>query len=306
MENYKEESWWEGYKKRIIIHKKRFTFPFDPICGQCKNGVVPIHRIKLTNINSEVTCLRCKDIIDRSEQYRSVRKQWQRGTLTIGDFEIPIINNKINEEYKNELKNHFELEGKKYDNFKLKMVAIPRSLTKYNLYNILNMQDWNKIKYSIYEKYANKCFICQSANVILNCHEVWNYDDNELIQYLKECVSLCVLCHSVTHFTRALKDAKDGKYDTKKFYEHFMKINECDEVVFEGYRNYINDLEFYRSIVCTEFLSKAWYIYYGEYNDLVMRRYGDVNVEIRKNAIEKELLQLSSKDKRIDIETAGW
>lgn len=47
----------------VIVHKRRSIVPFDPICGHCKNGIVPLKSVKLTNLNSEVTCIRCQEII---------------------------------------------------------------------------------------------------------------------------------------------------------------------------------------------------------------------------------------------------
>ncbi len=61
------------YEKKI--HMARSVVPFDPICGQCKNGVCKLNNMKMTNKKSEVTCERCLDIIHRGRQIKAMKSR---------------------------------------------------------------------------------------------------------------------------------------------------------------------------------------------------------------------------------------
>lgn len=278
-----------GLLKIHILHKTKRCGE-EVILAFC--GKPPTEGLLTTSRVNEVTCRTCKESYYKlrlAKIRHEIREiQGEHANLTVGCFKNPIINEKSSDDDKKKLKDYLEMKRQKFDNFKLNMMAIPNFITNYSLFNILDKLDWDRIRHIVFDKSGNKCSICHSSGVILNCHEVWIHDDVNLIQYLKECVSLCVLCHSATHPTRASKNAEEGKYEFKKVVEHFMRINECDEKTFDEYKDYIQDLELYRTIVLTEDRKKAWHIDYGEYNDLVLRRCGDINAIIRKNTILKD------------------
>ncbi len=238
------------------------------------------------------------------------RSEGLNGTLYLGEKGYKVINDKITDEDKKELKDMFEQKRQKFGKFKLKMIAIPSWIANYNLARILPKKDWDNIRYSVHEKYKNKCAICETEGR-LDCHEIWRHDDDNLIQYLQECIVLCRLCHYSVHPTMTLFTYNEGKIDIKNVIEHFTKINECDNATYEEYKKYIFDLETYRSFVCTDHKTKAWKIDYGEYNDLVTRRCGDVNDKIRKKTVFNiNNIKIDKFGKFVDNDTAdehaGW
>lgn len=122
----------------------------------------------------------------------------------------------------------------------------------------------------------------------LSCHEVWEHDDINIIQHLKECVALCDKCHASVHITRSTFENKEGKRDINDIINHFMAINKSDRSIFDEYKYYINDLEIYRAIVCAG-RTNVWQIDYGEYNDIVTRTCGDINAKIREGSGKRSI-----------------
>jgi len=121
--------------------------------------------------------------------------------------------------------------------------------------------DWDKLRKQIYAKYDNKCGIC-GAEERLNCHEIWEYDDQNHVQRLVGFIALCHLCHFVKHIGLAGVLASKGELDYKKVVEHFMKVNQCG----------ISEFEKHKQNAFTQWAERSkhkWKIDLGEYQSLV-------------------------------------
>jgi hypothetical protein len=87
----------------------------------------------------------------------------------------------------------------------------------------VSKQQWDILRNCVYSNAYNLCEICKDSGR-LNCHEVWDYDDNLLIQKLDRMIALCTDCHSVKHIGLA---NLQGNGD--RALNHFMKINKISK-----------------------------------------------------------------------------
>lgn len=116
-------------------------------------------------------------------------------------------------------------------NLLLTIELVPASAWNQNLRSIIPKKVWEKIRNEVLTKSNYKCGICGSLQK-LECHEVWEYDDEKHIQKLAGFLALCKFCHGVKHigFT-GLKSDKD-KIPMERYIKHFMKVNGCDRNIF--------------------------------------------------------------------------
>jgi len=92
---------------------------------------------------------------------------------------------------------------------KLTVELIPSTCHFSNVRTTVKKQDWDKIRFISYKAADNKCEICkdtgknQGYKHNVECHEIWEYDDKNLIQKLVGLISLCPTCHLCVHYGRA-------------------------------------------------------------------------------------------------------
>lgn len=96
---------------------------------------------------------------------------------------------------------------------------------------------WNRIRTEVIARQEGRCAVCGAPEGSrLQCHEVWEYDEKQLVQRLKGFVGLCTMCHHVKHLGLAGILAEEGKLDYERVVEHFMKVNRCDRATFERHK----------------------------------------------------------------------
>jgi len=109
---------------------------------------------------------------------------------------------------------------------KLTVELIPRSCHFSNVRTTVKKQEWDKIRFISYEAAGHKCEICgdtgknQGYKHNVECHEIWEYDDENKIQKLVGLISLCVRCHQVKHIGRAIAIGKH-----QEAYNQLAKVN---------------------------------------------------------------------------------
>jgi len=97
---------------------------------------------------------------------------------------------------------------------KLSIELIPTTCHYSNVRTTVTTKQWNKIRMLSYESADHKCEICnqigknQGFKHNVECHEIWEYDDENHIQKLIGLISLCPICHQVKHIGRALAMGK--------------------------------------------------------------------------------------------------
>lgn len=114
---------------------------------------------------------------------------------------------------------------------KLSFQLVPDSCWYSNLRTILSKKQWEFIRQDCLQRYDHKCAICNSKPKRLECHEVWEYDEKNRTQILKDVICVCHKCHQVIHIGRTSLLG-----DIKKAEEHYLKVNKC------SYAEYLHDL----------------------------------------------------------------
>lgn len=80
---------------------------------------------------------------------------------------------------------------------KLLIELIPKTCHYSNVRTTVSKQEWDKIRFISYAAADNKCEICgdvgtnQGYKHNVECHEIWEYDDENHIQRLIGLISLC-------------------------------------------------------------------------------------------------------------------
>lgn len=144
---------------------------------------------------------------------------------------------------------------------KLEIELVPKTCFGKNLRNLMDKSDWNILRRDTYYAFGYKCGICL-ADGKLNCHEIWEYDEDNYTQRLVGFIALCDLCHRVKHYGLAMMMAEKGQLDIFKVIEHFMKVNECSHEEFLRHRA-IASLDWKRRS------KHSWTLDLGKYKDWI-------------------------------------
>jgi hypothetical protein len=126
----------------------------------------------------------------------------------------------------------------KSKNPKLLVELIPSTCHYSNVRTTVTKKEWDKLRFMSYEAANNKCEICgdtgknQGYKHDVECHEIWDYNDETHVQKLVGLISLCVICHQVKHIGRAIamrkhqdtynQLAKVNKWTAKEVEEHIL------------------------------------------------------------------------------------
>lgn len=122
-----------------------------------------------------------------------------------------------------------------YENLKLTVELVPSTCWWSNVRSNLKSSQWDKIRRIIYKRSDYKCDVCGGKGITypVECHEVWEYNDEEKIQRLKGFMALCPPCHMVKHIGLA-----GLKGNAEIVHERFKKINglsDEDAMILIGY-----------------------------------------------------------------------
>jgi len=85
---------------------------------------------------------------------------------------------------------------------KLTIELVPSTCWYSNVRDNVTKSEWDKIRKSTYKKANYLCEICggKGHRWPVECHEIWEYDDENHTQTLKGLIALCPDCHKVKHF----------------------------------------------------------------------------------------------------------
>jgi hypothetical protein len=115
-------------------------------------------------------------------------------------------------------------------NPKLKIELIPKTCHYSNVRTCLTTTQWDKIRKLSYEKANHVCEICgdtgknQGFNHNVECHEIWEYDEYNMVQRLVGLISLCPRCHMVKHIGRSIAIGNE-----EVCYRQLAKVNKWDQ-----------------------------------------------------------------------------
>jgi 5-methylcytosine-specific restriction endonuclease McrA len=110
---------------------------------------------------------------------------------------------------------------------------IPHTSFMNNVRKVVTKESWDIIRRETYAKYGHACGTCGATDTVLECHEIWEFDDVNQIQKLNGLIALCSTCHRVKHFGFALHLADQGQLDIEPLIKYFMKVNRCRTVTFK-------------------------------------------------------------------------
>lgn len=115
---------------------------------------------------------------------------------------------------------------------------IPEQNWGINLAHLLPVKEWDKLRKNVYKQYNYKCGICNSEGR-MNCHEIWNFDDEKYIQKLVGFIALCNKCHDIKHWGRSVAMVHKGQYLSEYLdllTKHFLKVNKCSQEDFDAHK----------------------------------------------------------------------
>lgn len=104
----------------------------------------------------------------------------------------------------------------------LTIELVPSSCWFSNVRDCVDKQTWNFLRRTTYKKANYRCEICNGRGDKwpVECHEIWNYDDEKYIQTLKGLTALCPTCHQVKHIGLAQLQGHG-----KQAIAHLTKVN---------------------------------------------------------------------------------
>lgn len=88
---------------------------------------------------------------------------------------------------------------------KLTIELVPSTSWCNNVRSQVSKSEWDRLRKTSYKKAGYKCEICgdtginQGYNWPVECHEIWEYNDEIKTQTLKGLISLCPHCHKTKH-----------------------------------------------------------------------------------------------------------
>lgn len=113
---------------------------------------------------------------------------------------------------------------------RLEIELIPESSWYDNARSQLPRAEWDRLRKMCYRRADYRCEICGERGVdqgfghALECHEVWEFDEQDCVQRLIRLIALCPMCHKCKHPGKA---HIDGFYE--KVLKHLQKVNKIRE-----------------------------------------------------------------------------
>ena len=112
----------------------------------------------------------------------------------------------------------------------LTIEPIPKTCQWSSVRTMVKPAEWDKLRKATYALANHKCEICgdngknQKYKHPVECHEIWEYDDENKIQKLTGLISLCPLCHLTKHIGRAMAIGNE-----KICYIQLIKVNKWSQ-----------------------------------------------------------------------------
>ena len=159
---------------------------------------------------------------------------------------------------------------------RLTIERIPETAANSNLQQKAKKPEWDKIRNAAYAESDYRCGICGDDEARLECHEIFEYDDQKHIQKLIGFIALCPSCHRVKHTGWPILPKRDPRklYDEgmspdeisqlhrEDIVRHPLKVNGCSREVWERHKKAARNKWRKRSKV-------DWTTDFGEWSHLV-------------------------------------
>lgn len=84
---------------------------------------------------------------------------------------------------------------------RLTIELVPQTCWFSNVRSEVSSEAWGKLKRMTFQRANYQCEICSArgSQWPVECHEIWNYDDQTHRQTLVGLIALCPACHEVKH-----------------------------------------------------------------------------------------------------------
>ena len=104
----------------------------------------------------------------------------------------------------------------------LTVELVPSTCWFSNVRDHVSKSTWDKLRKATYKQANYHCQVCggRGHKHPVECHEIWDYDDQKYIQTLEGLTALCPSCHQVKHIGLA-----GLKGQGKKAEAHLAKVN---------------------------------------------------------------------------------
>ena len=120
---------------------------------------------------------------------------------------------------------------------KLTIELVPKTAWYENLRSELSNDEWDKLRKETFKKANYTCEICGGTGPKwpVECHEIWDYDDENKTQTLKGLIALCPSCHEVKHI--GLARVRGNEYRALQHLERVNNItkSEAEKVMNEAF-----------------------------------------------------------------------
>ncbi len=95
----------------------------------------------------------------------------------------------------------------------LTVELVPSTCWFSNLRSELSKDQWDQLRRPIFKRAGNRCEVCggKGTHHPVECHEVWQYNDEQHIQRLVGLVALCPACHEAKHMGFASSTGRGGQ-----------------------------------------------------------------------------------------------
>ena len=106
---------------------------------------------------------------------------------------------------------------------RLTVELVPATAWYTNVRSNVSKEEWDRLRKIAYAEARYICEICsgQGSKWPVECHELWEYDDESYTQTLLRLIALCPKCHEVKHIGRA---STQGNFP--RVLQHLAEINE--------------------------------------------------------------------------------
>jgi len=104
----------------------------------------------------------------------------------------------------------------------LTVELVPSPVWYVNLRSELTKAEWDHVRKWCYKRANYTCEVCggKGPKWPVECHEIWEFNDEEKTQTLKGVIALCPDCHQVKHIGLAGKRGEGVKAQN-----HLAKVN---------------------------------------------------------------------------------
>jgi len=115
----------------------------------------------------------------------------------------------------------------------LTIELVPATAWYTNVRSNVPKEEWDRLRKIVYAEAGYLCEVCggQGNKWPVECHEIWDYDDQTMIQSLVKLAALCPSCHEVKHIGRA-----STKGNLQRAIQHLAEVNEW---VYEEAEEYV-------------------------------------------------------------------